>query len=190
MTKDKKDLNKEKDKEKSPDGEQPGEGEPLIPISMSEYDGMQKQISSLQAQADEYLDGMQRERANFANYKKRMDQESINSYNNILADVAKNFLVVIDDLDRALCNPPSGKGITPWVAGIELIRQKLLRTLENQGIERFDAKPGDVFDPKLYEAVTHEEHENYEDGQVIEGLQPGYKIKERIIRPALVRVAK
>lgn len=190
MTKDKKDLNKEKDKEKTPNGEQPGEGEPLIPISMSEYDGMQKQISSLQAQADEYLDGMQRERANFANYKKRMDQESINSYNNILADVAKNFLVVIDDLDRALCNPPSGKGISSWVAGIELIRQKLLRTLENQGIERFDAKPGDVFDPNLYEAVTHEEHENYEDGQVIECLQPGYKIKERIIRPALVRVAK
>ncbi len=187
MTKDKKDNDKEKENSKN---DQPAEGEPLIPISMSEYDEMQKQISSLKSQADEYLDGMQRERANFANYKKRMDLESINSYNNVVADVAKNFLVVIDDIDRALKNKPTGKSTSAWVDGIELIRQKLLRTLENQGVERFEAKPGDQFDPNFFEAVTHEDHEQFTDGQVIEVLQPGYKIKERIIRPALVRVAK
>lgn len=192
MQKDKKDENKEKPNkdEQKPSEESNGEGEPLIPISMSEYDGLQKQISVLQTQVDEYLDGMQRERANFANFKKRMDQDSLNTYSNALAEVTKNYLVVIDDLDRALKNRPSDEASKPWVDGIELIYHKLKKSIENQGIIQFSPKAGDEFDPNLFEAVTHEEHENFQNGQVIEVLQPGYKIKERIIRPALVRVAK
>lgn len=192
MQKDKKEENKDKPKknDQTPSEEPATEGEPLIPISMSEYDGLQKQISVLQTQADEYLDGMQRERANFANYKKRMDLESLNTYSNALAEVTKNFLVVIDDLERALKNRPNEDVSKPWVDGIELIYQKLKRAIENQGIVQFRPEAGDEFDPNLYEAVTHEDHETFENGQVIEVLQPGYKIKERIIRPALVRVAK
>jgi len=192
MQKDKKDESNEKQNkgDQKPSKEPIAEGEPLIPISMSEYDGLQKQISTLQTQADEYLDGMQRERANFANYKKRMDQDSLNTYSNALAEVTKNYIVVIDDLERALKNRPSDETSKPWVDGIDLIYQKLKRSIESQGIIQFRPEAGDEFDPNLFEAVTHEDHETYQNGQVIEVLQPGYKIKERIIRPALVRVAK
>ena len=192
MIKDDNKLNKDKAKEndKDPLESNGAEGEPLIPIPMSEYDGLQKQIGSLQAQVDEYLDGLQRERANFTNYKKRIDQEQVNTQQNIVADIARSFLVAIDDMDRALQNKPQGKSVDAWVNGIDLIRQKLLRTLENQGVERFDAQPGTEFDPNLFEAITHEENDEFTDGQVIAQAAPGYKIKERIIRPALVRVAK
>ena len=192
MTKDDKKLNKDKakDNEKDPPEDNGSENEVLIPIPMSEYDGLQKQIGSLQAQVDEYLDGLQRERANFTNYKKRIDQEQVNTQQNIVADIARSFLVVIDDMDRALQNKPQGKSVDAWVNGIELIRQKMLRALENQGVERFDAQPGTEFDPNLFEAITHEENDEFTDGQVIAQAAPGYKIKERIIRPALVRVAK
>ncbi len=195
MIKDDDKLNKNKDKdkenEKDPSGEKNAENEPLIPIPMSEYDGLQKQIGSLQEQVDEYLDGLQRERANFVNYKKRIDQELVTTQQNIVADIARNYLGVIDDLDRALQNKPqTNPAMDAWIGGIDLIRQKLLRALESQGVQRFDAEPGSEFDPNFFEAVTHEEHDKFTDGQVIEQIAPGYKIKERIIRPALVRVAK
>ena len=192
MTKDKKDDHKEKpNKDQQPENQgTPEEGLPSIAVSYEDFEAMQKQIADLQAQADEYLDGMQRERANFANYKKRIDQENNNIYGNALADLAKTFLVVADDLERALKNSPGIEPSQSWVSGIELILQKLMRSLENLGIEKLDAKPGDEFDPAFFEAVTHEEHPEYESGQIIEILQPGYKINQRIIRPALVRVAK
>ncbi len=200
MRKDKKEdnnLNPEEENNKenessegSSEQEPESEVQPMVALSVDEYDGLQKQIDQLQSQADEYLDGLQRERANFANYKKRIDQESVNTYNNALSDFVKNFLYISDDLERALNNRPADSESTSWVNGIELIHQKLLNTLETHGLERIKVSPGDEFDPKQHEAVTYEDNSNYENGQIIEVLQPGYQINEHIIRPALVRVAK
>ena len=63
-------------------------------------------------------------------------------------------------------------------------------TLESKGVQKLDVNPGDQFDPSIHEAVSHEDHPDFSDGQVVEVLQNGYKLKDRIIRPALVRVAK
>lgn len=163
---------------------------PSIMISYDELENLQKQIVELQSQSTEYLNGLQRERADFANYKRRVDQENQNIYQKALADLVKPFLIVIDDLERALKHKPSDQVILAWVDGLELILQKLIKSIEGQGIERLKIEPGDPFDPMLYEAITHEDNPEFENGEIIEVVQTGYKIKDRIIRPALVRVAK
>lgn len=191
MPKEKNTKNKNNEGEQTPQ-EKPeqNDGIPSIAISIEEYDALQTQLADLKSQSEEYLNGLQRERADFANYKRRIDQESINTYQNALADIVKVFLLVADDLDRAIANQPDNENCKVWINGIELISKKLVRTLENQGIQKVEVNPGDEFDPNLYEAVTHEEHDKYSNGQVIAVLTPGYKIKDRIIRPATVRVAK
>lgn len=100
------------------------------------------------------------------------------------------FLPVVDDLERALKNQPEDMASKAWAEGIELILQKLRTAMAKLNVEVIDIKPGDEFDPTDQEALTHEESETYKDGQVIEVVQTGYKLKDRIIRPAAVRVAK
>ena len=156
----------------------------------NENTALETQLSELQAKADEYLDSLQRERASFANYKRRIDQENAAMAERLLGEHVRIFLPVVDDLERALEHAPADPDCANWIAGVELILKKLLSTLEKQNVTVIDLKPGDLFDPNNQEAVTHEENENYTDGQIIEVVQTGYQLKERIIRPALVRVAK
>lgn len=156
----------------------------------NENTALETQLSDLQARADEYLDSLQRERASFANYKRRIDQENAAMAERLLGEHVRIFLPVVDDLERALEHAPADPDCANWIAGVELILKKLLSTLEKQNVAVIDLKPGDLFDPNNQEAVTHEENENFTDGQIIEVVQTGYQLKERIIRPALVRVAK
>lgn len=151
---------------------------------------IQNELDAALSKADEYLDSLQRERASFANYKRRVDQENALLADRLLGDHIKIFLPVMDDLERALNHTPSDPVCANWISGIELIRKKLLKTLEAQNITAIDLKPGDLFDPLNQEAITHEENDQFSDGEIIEVLQTGYQLKERIIRPALVRVAK
>ena len=155
-----------------------------------EENGVQNELDAALAKADEYLDSLQRERASFANYKRRIDQENAALADRLLGDHIKIFLPVMDDLERALNHTPSDPDCANWISGIDLIRKKLLKTLETQNVTVINLKPGDLFDPLNQEAVTHEENDQLSDGQIIEVIQTGYQIKDRIIRPALVRVAK
>ena len=155
-----------------------------------EEKAVQNELDAALAKADEYLDSLQRERASFANYKRRVDQENAALADRVFADQVKIFLPVMDDLERALNHPPSDPDCANWIAGIDLIRKKLLKTLEAQNVTVIDLKPGDQFDPINQEAVTHEENDQFSDGEIIEVLQTGYQLKDKIIRPALVRVAK
>lgn len=157
---------------------------------LQEADDIQDELDAALAKADEYLDSLQRERASFANYKRRVDQENAALADRVVADQVKIFLPVVDDLERALNHPPSDPDCANWIAGIDLIRKKLLKTLEAQNVTAIDLKPGDQFDPINQEAVTHEENDQFSDGEIIEILQTGYQLKDKIIRPALVRVAK
>jgi molecular chaperone GrpE len=107
-----------------------------------------------------------------------------------MTSILKIFLNVSDDIERALKNPPKENEISSWINGIELIHQKLMNQMKNQGVERMNVQPGEQFDPNRHEAITQEDHPEYEDGQIIEVVQPGYQISDRIIRPAMVRVAQ
>lgn len=155
-----------------------------------EETGVQNELDAALAKADEYLDSLQRERASFANYKRRIDQENAALTDRLLGEHIKIFLPVMDDLERALNHTPSDPDCANWISGIDLIRKKLVKTLESRNVTIIDLKPGDLFDPLNQEAVTHEENDQYSDGQIIEVVQTGYQLKDRIIRPALVRVAK
>ena len=158
--------------------------------SQEDIDGYQTALNEQQAVADQYLEDLQRERAAFANYKRRVDQDNQMVAELALAKSVNIFLPVIDDLERALKNRPENTACDSWADGIELILQKLRGTMTKQNVEVLDIQPGDDFDPSYQEAVTHEDNKEYSDGQVIEVVQTGYKLKDRIIRPACVRVAK
>jgi len=155
----------------------------------NEIETLKADLEASRAKADEYLDGWQRGRAEFANYKKRIEKEQAQIYKTTAANIIKRYLDAIDDLERALNNrPQDGEGAT-WADGIELVYRKLLTTMENEGVNRMEAD-GQEFDPNLHEAITSEDSDEHESGQIIEVLQQGYLYGEKVLRPAMVRVAR
>ena len=147
------------------------------------------ELEQARAQAAEYLDGWQRTQAEFANYRKR--QEAVRQQQTQMsnANLISKVLPIIDDLDRALHTlPPGIQGLT-WLDGVLLIKRKLDTVLESEGVTPIDTQ-GQTFDPKYHEAVTYEEVEGYQDGQIVGEMQRGYVLGERVIRPAMVRVAR
>jgi molecular chaperone GrpE len=140
------------------------------------------------AQAAEYLAGWQRERAEYANYRKRVDRERSQWQDVIRSDFVLNLLPVIDDLERAVENLPEEGPVRDWANGILLIQRKLKQQMEDLGLEEIDAV-GQEFDPAMHEAVTHEPSDEHDSGKVIGVLRRGYRLGDKIVRPALVRVA-
>jgi len=162
----------------------------MVGLTFDEYDAMEKEIEALRKEVDKQTDQHLRTLADFENYKKRILRDSSRSYQDAMASILKIFLVASDDLERALKNKPTTKELENWFNGIELIHKKLINQMKNQSVEQMEIKPGDTFDPNFHEAITQEDHEDFSDGQIIEVVQPGYRISDRIIRPAIVRVAK
>jgi molecular chaperone GrpE len=163
---------------------QPGDGSRPV-----EVEALQQELDACRTRSDEYLDGWQRARAEFLNYKKRIEREQSQVYQNAAGNVLKRFLDVADDLERALQHRPMEGDGAGWAEGIELIYRKLMNLLESEGVTRMHAE-GQLFDPNLYEAVTSEDTDHFKSGHVIEVLQPGYMIGDRVLRPARVRVAR
>ena len=138
--------------------------------------------------AQEYLEALQRERAEFNNYKKRVERDQLQFRHDAVGNVVKRYLPIIDDLERAIKNRPEGVNHNNWAAGIELIYQKMVSALEADSIKPI-GEVGDLFDPTMHEAIGQAESEGFESGQIIDVLQKGYLIGEKVLRPALVRVA-
>jgi molecular chaperone GrpE len=156
---------------------------------IDEVEVLKEEIVALQQQSEEYLDGWQRERADFANYKKRTDRERQQMRLDISGAIIRRYLEIVDDLERALQNKPTeGEGAT-WAEGIELVYRKFLTALEAEGVVLMEAT-NQEFDPNLHEAISQEPSEDFESGQVIEVVRNGYMIGERVLRPATVRVAQ
>lgn len=153
-----------------------------------QVESLQSSLDEMTAKAEEYLDGWQRARAEFANYKKRILKENSEIHQAARGDVIKIFLDIVDDLERALDEKPArGEGLS-WAEGIELIIQKLRNRLETEGVKPMNPL-GEDFDPNIHEALMKEESDEYESGQIIEVIQEGYWIGDKVLRPALVRVA-
>jgi molecular chaperone GrpE len=146
-------------------------------------------LETLQLKSQEYLDGWQRERAEFTNYKRRVDKERERAYQNAVGIIVRRYLDVMDDLERALKNRPADGDGSVWAGGIDLIYRKLLATLEAEGVQQMDAE-GQLFDPTLHEAISQEPSPEHESGQIIEVIKNGYLLSDRVLRPALVRVAQ
>jgi molecular chaperone GrpE len=152
-------------------------------------ESLEKDLAQAQAQASEYLDGWQRERAEFLNYKKRVERDLENARAIAAASILTRYLAILDDIERALKDRPANSELQAWVSGIQLIQRKLQAILDAEGVETIPAE-GMMFDPTIHEAVTFEPGDGFREGQIIEVLQKGYRIGERILRPAMVRVAR
>jgi molecular chaperone GrpE len=150
---------------------------------------LQKDLEAAQAKTAEYLEGWQRSRAEFANYKRRVEKEQAETYQNAAARIIARYLDVLDDFDRAMADRPTEGEAAKWAEGINLIYRKLQNILESEGVTRIEAE-GKEFDPTWHEAVTHEESDSHAPGHIIAVLRQGYKLGDRVIRPALVRVAR
>jgi len=166
-------------------------GQPAMVVEelRTEIEALQAELAESRTKADEYLDGWQRSRAEFANYKKRIERDQLAVSQNAAGRIIKRYLEILDDLERALKNrPQEGEGAA-WANGIELIYRKFKSILESEGITPMEAE-GQLFDPNLHEAITSEESDEHESGQIIEVLQQGYMLGDRVLRPAMVRVAR
>lgn len=155
----------------------------------SELIALQEKLAETEAKSAENLDGWQRAQAEFANYKKRVARDAEQLGADARVRVLKRYLEVLDDLDLALKNKPQDSDGADWAKGIELIYRKLNSFLETEGLAKINPL-GENFDANLHEAVTEEEHADYDSGVITEVLRPGYMLGERVIRPAAVKVAK
>ena len=150
---------------------------------------IQEALDQARSEAEEYLDGWQRARAEFANYKKRVEREQQDAYSRIAGETLLKVLGVLDDLELALEDRPENSDVGAWAEGIELIYRKFATLLESIGIEPIETE-GQSFDPLFHEALSHEESEEHDEGMVIDVIKRGYKLGDRVLRPAMVRVAK
>lgn len=164
--------------------------EEVLVLSKAEVDELKAALAAAQAKEQENLESWQRERADFSNFKKRMERDQEAAAVNYKADALKKFLPILDDLTLAIAHRPQEGEAASWADGIELIIRKFNTLLDNSGMTLIEAEPGTVFDPNIHMAVTADESDEFESDQIIEVLQNGYKMGDRIIRPAIVRVAK
>ena len=148
---------------------------------------LQHDLEVVTERGEQNLYNWQRSAADFANYKRRTDEERDAQAQFSTAILIAKLLAVLDDFDRALENAPDDVP-EPWLEGVRLVQRKLCNVLEAEGVTAIEAV-GLAFDPNLHEAVVHEETADHPDNQVIGELQRGYRLHDRVIRPSLVRVA-
>lgn len=179
---------KEKEKQEELNEERAtGEGMPEVNEQLTaEMEALKSQLAEMKTKVAESQDGWQRSLADFQNYKRRVDRDNEMLRVSMKGELIKKVLPVLDDLERAMQNRPADNS---WANGIELIIRKYQNILDSEGVKRIDAK-GAAFDPTFHEAISHEPSTEVESGYVIDVVQNGYMIGERVIRPALVRVAQ
>ncbi|HLX33879.1 MAG TPA: nucleotide exchange factor GrpE [Candidatus Limnocylindrales bacterium] len=143
----------------------------------------------LQRERDEYLGALQRERAEFQNFRRRTSEERDAMLGLAAEDLIRKVLALADDFDRAVETRPAALDGDPWVEGIAAIDRKLRLLLESEGVSEIEGGPGESFDPRLHEAVANVPGTGRPDGEIVEELRRGYRLRDRVIRPALVAVA-
>ena len=148
---------------------------------------LERELADVRARGEEHLYNWQRSAADFANFKRRTEEERTTVGQFSTAVLIGKLLGVLDDFDRALESVPP-EAHDAWIEGVKLVERKLRGVLESEGVTPIEAV-GQPFDPNLHEAVAHEETTNHADNEVIGEVQRGYRLHDRVIRPSLVRVA-
>jgi molecular chaperone GrpE len=146
------------------------------------------ELADAQRERDEFRDRWLRKGAEFDNYRKRIERERREQGDQAVNDLLQQLLLVVDDFDRAM-TVDAGEGADAYRKGVELIHAKLHDLLRRQGLRPLDALGAD-FDPNVHEAVVHEASPEHREGEVIGELRKGYMMGDRLLRPALVKVAK
>jgi molecular chaperone GrpE len=146
-------------------------------------------VDEVQRQRDEYYDLLLRKTAEFDNYRKRVDRERQSVSEAAAADLLTELLPLVDDLERALRADPGTEGADAYRRGVELIHRQLMDVLRKRGVRPIEAVGAD-FDPHYHQAVAHDAAEGRREGEVIEEFRRGYMLGDRLLRPAMVKVAK
>jgi molecular chaperone GrpE len=150
--------------------------------------GTPSAAETLQKERDDLYDRLLRKTAEFDNFRKRVERDRKDMIEWAAADVLTELLAIADDFDRALAAeaPPEAQG---YKAGLELIQRQLAELLKKRGVTVIEALGAD-FDPHVHQAVAYEEVGGARDGEVVDVMAKGYKLGERLLRPAIVKVAK
>jgi molecular chaperone GrpE len=168
----------------------PADGAPVAtdPTGSGAPLGATDPVADLQRERDDFYDRWLRKTAEFDNYRRRVERERREQADQAVVDLLQDLLSVVDDFDRALTVDP-GEGSVAYRKGVELMHAKLHDLLKKHGIEPIEARGAD-FDPRLHQAVMHEVSPEHREGEVIDELRRGYMLKGRLLRPAMVKVAK
>jgi len=144
---------------------------------------------TLERERDQFYDLLLRKSAEFDNYRRRVERERREQADRTVTDVFLEMLPIVDDLERALKAESIGEQAEAYRKGVDLIYRQMLELLRRRGVTRFDAI-GQDFDPNLHQAVVSEEAPGRRDGEVIDQFSCGYMAGERLLRPAMVKVAR
>jgi molecular chaperone GrpE len=158
----------------------------LPSAEVEETPAVASELEGLRAEKANYLDRLARLQAEFDNFRKRSQRDQRDFRDYALAEALKSLLPILDSLDRAL--KTTGVSVEDFRSGIELIDKQFHDALSKLGVEPVPAE-GEIFDPNLHQAVQMVDTDEVEDHRVIDELQRGYRIKDRLLRPAMVRVA-
>jgi len=158
----------------------PVEGEPVAPLSREEVEALRKECDGLREQ-------LLRRRADFENYRKRVERDRQSARAEAEAELLRGLIPTMDNLDRALSAAPSEASLRE---GVDLIRRELLALMEARGVIVDDPPRGRPFDPEIHQALSYEPARGVPDGTILEVFTKGYRLRDRLLRAALVKVAK
>ncbi|MCY9181720.1 nucleotide exchange factor GrpE [Bacillus haynesii] len=157
------------------------------PAEDTQTEMLEKQLKELQERLEEKENKLLRVQADFENYKRRarLDLEAAEKYRS--QRIISELLPALDNFERALQIDPDNEQTKSLLQGMEMVHRQILEALKNEGVEQIPSV-GEQFDPNLHQAVMQVEDEAYESNAVVEELQKGYKLKDRVIRPSMVKV--
>lgn len=156
---------------------------------LADIEALRAEVAAAKTQAEEYLAALQRERAEFLNFKRRTAEERERELGLAGEDLIRKVLALADDFDRAIDARPESIAADPWFEGVSAIDRKLRVLLESEGVTPIDADPGTTFDPRQHDAIANVPGSGQAEGEIVELVRRGYRLRDRVLRPALVAVA-
>jgi molecular chaperone GrpE len=156
---------------------------------LADIEELKGELQATTAKADEYLAGLQRERAEFSNYRRRTTEEREAMLGLAGEDLIRKVLAIADDFDLAIENRPVDLAGSSWVEGVTAIDRKLRALLDSEGVRAVEAEAGKRFDPREHEAIVNVPGTGRAEGEIVDVIRRGYKLRDRVLRPALVAVA-
>ena len=156
---------------------------------LADIDELRGELDETKRQADEYVVALKRERAEFLNFKRRTAEERERDLGLAGEDLIRKVLAVADDFDRAIDARPESIAEDGWFEGVAAIDRKLRALLESEGVSAIPAEPGTTFDPREHDAIANVPGTGRPEGEIVEQVRRGYRLRDRVLRPALVAVA-
>jgi molecular chaperone GrpE len=157
---------------------------------LADIEQLNGELEAARRESEEYLTLLQRERAEFNNFRRRTAEERERAMGLAGEDLIRKVLAIADDFDRAIDARPDAIAGDPWVEGVTAIDRKLRGLLESEGVNAIDSSPGTPFDPREHEAIANVPGTEHDEGSIVNEIRRGYRLRDRVLRPALVAVAQ